>query len=299
MRESMSRSMRRMPSQSSRTCTATPRPTAADERLLEFLADLAGPVDERLEADRPLGCGDGLEHGREDLVPVDQDLHLVAGEDRGPEQHAGCTPEIRILGAIPAGRRPAQSPLGRNEVQCQRRGNARNDRGDRDYRPLIHTGSASIPRIATQFVASLTSSAASLTSSLTSSRPSHLVAGCAHGLVDFFACLLGRALLFAGRRIQTRAPMRRPPGRTCSSCSFLAPRKCCTPVWRGRRAKAGGCVAPIACRRALISAARSAVIYDRGNVSVVRDAAGASRRNVEGATNGQHPVLHAGQPVHA
>jgi hypothetical protein len=44
----------------------------------QLVADLAGPVDERQEVDRVLSGVDGLEHRREDLVTVAEDVDAVA-----------------------------------------------------------------------------------------------------------------------------------------------------------------------------------------------------------------------------
>ena len=55
------------------------------ERVGEPVGDRARPVDERDEVDRLVGRVDGLEHGREDLNPVAEDLDLVAVGRRDTE----------------------------------------------------------------------------------------------------------------------------------------------------------------------------------------------------------------------
>jgi hypothetical protein len=55
------------------------------QRLGEARADLASPVDEGQEVDRVLRPGDGLEHRREDLVAVAEDVDAVPLGRRDPE----------------------------------------------------------------------------------------------------------------------------------------------------------------------------------------------------------------------
>ena len=84
-RESTCLSMVCEPQASSSTPDADPRLGPVAQVAAELLADLAGPVDEGEEVDRVLGLVDGLEHRREDLVPVAEDLHAVALRGRDPE----------------------------------------------------------------------------------------------------------------------------------------------------------------------------------------------------------------------
>ena len=58
--------------------TRTPACAACREPARELGADLAAPVDEREEVDGVLGFGDRVEHRREDLVTVAQDVDAVA-----------------------------------------------------------------------------------------------------------------------------------------------------------------------------------------------------------------------------
>ena len=67
-----------------------PHPTPPTCRVSKFLGkgdgDVARPVHERDEVDRPCGISDRGEHRREDLVAVAQDLDLVAERGRNAEE---------------------------------------------------------------------------------------------------------------------------------------------------------------------------------------------------------------------
>ena len=62
------------PSQSSSTCTFTPALARSDSASANCLADVARPVDVRLEVDRAPRAANRLQHRREDLVAVLQRL---------------------------------------------------------------------------------------------------------------------------------------------------------------------------------------------------------------------------------
>ena len=73
---------------------AGPRPFG--ERVGEFLADIARPVDVGLEVDGALRPADRLEHRGEDLVAVEERIDAVALHERRAEQHAHRAQELRI-----------------------------------------------------------------------------------------------------------------------------------------------------------------------------------------------------------
>jgi hypothetical protein len=96
-----------------------PGARAFGQRIGEFLADRAGPVDIGFEIDRLLGFADRLQHGGKDLVAVQQDVDLVAFDDRRPQQHAERAPELGIVGAVLARQLGVDLLFVRHEVQHQ------------------------------------------------------------------------------------------------------------------------------------------------------------------------------------
>ena len=76
---------------------------ALGECVDELAADAPRPVDVGLKGDRRLGRADGRQHGREDLVAVEQRLHLVARHDLRAQQRAQRTAELRVIGLVQLG----------------------------------------------------------------------------------------------------------------------------------------------------------------------------------------------------
>ncbi len=69
------------------------------QRVGERAADVARPVDVRLEVDGLRRTPDRLEHRGEDAVAVDEDAAAVAADDRRSEQHAHAVEEAFVADA--------------------------------------------------------------------------------------------------------------------------------------------------------------------------------------------------------
>jgi hypothetical protein len=66
------------------------------QRLGKLPADLSRPVDVGLECDRALRAANCLEHGRENLIAIDQTADTVAGEDGRPDQVVHRPQKLRV-----------------------------------------------------------------------------------------------------------------------------------------------------------------------------------------------------------
>ena len=108
------------------------RARALLQRLGEFLADFARPVDVGFEGDRLLRAADRLQHGREDRFAVLQLGDLVAGDDARPEQHAHLAAELRVGHRVAVLDLAFQVFFGGLEVHGQGRDQQRRQGGDHD-----------------------------------------------------------------------------------------------------------------------------------------------------------------------
>ena len=76
------------------------RPGALGQRVGKLPADRFGPVDVGLEGDRSLRLPDRLQHGRKDLVAVEQHLDRVAVLHLRAQQGAEGAAELRVVGRV-------------------------------------------------------------------------------------------------------------------------------------------------------------------------------------------------------
>ena len=85
----------------------------------KLLADVARPVNVGFEGDAFLGGFDRGQHGRKDLVAVEQLRHRIAAHDARAQQAAQGALELRVGGAVQARQLLLHFFLARREVECQ------------------------------------------------------------------------------------------------------------------------------------------------------------------------------------
>ena len=90
---------------------------ALDQGIGEFLADRARPVDIGFEGDGFFGRADRVQHGREDLVAIEQDLDFIPFEDGWAEQDPERAAELRVVGVVLAGQAGLDLRFARHEIE--------------------------------------------------------------------------------------------------------------------------------------------------------------------------------------
>jgi hypothetical protein len=111
----------------------------------ELLADLAGPVDVGLKGDGFGGGLDRAQHGRKDLVAVEQLGRLVAAGDARPQQAAHGAVELRVGHAVLARQLLPDFFLSCRKVERQQHGSQRRDEGEEACEPGAGGGVHGLP----------------------------------------------------------------------------------------------------------------------------------------------------------
>ncbi|MEO6323611.1 MAG: hypothetical protein ABIQ65_03220 [Thermoanaerobaculia bacterium] len=107
------------------------------ECIGEFLTDISGPVDIRLEADGFLGGPDGGEHGRKDGIAILKGDDPVSFPQGRPEQLAHRSSELGICDRVQRNDPVLDLFLTRGEVE---------DQNDEDSGPDNQTYDQALPR---------------------------------------------------------------------------------------------------------------------------------------------------------
>jgi hypothetical protein len=89
--------------------------------------------DECLERDVRARRADRVQHGRVDLLAVHERRDAVARDQRGTQEDAERTAEVRVGARIEAARAVQQPLLGGREVCAERDHQCRDQQGDEDY----------------------------------------------------------------------------------------------------------------------------------------------------------------------